>query len=181
MNISELDSPSLNRNKNSSQLPFLVSQPSSPKGMSFKRPKLKLEEIQNLTNSLYQVQRREKSLEYKLDRFNHKMNTPSAYYKKLMSEKTQRQALNKEILHESRRLLSERKVKETREANERIKHQCHLLQQQLDEVNMPIIEIFKDSILKQKVNAFKRTMKGYVEREVNEHNLLPSIMKQVEK
>jgi hypothetical protein len=33
---------------------------------------------------------------------------------------------------------------------------------------MPIIDVFKDTILKQRANAFKRTVKGQVERGIND-------------
>ena len=89
--------------------------------------------------------------------------------------------VDKEVMKESRRQLSERKVKEAKQGNQKIKQQYEVLQQELDTVKMPIIDLFKDSLLKQKVNAFKRTMKGCVEREVNEYNLLPSIVKKVGK
>lgn len=46
---------------------------------------------------------------------------------------------------------------------------------------MPIISIFKDSILKQRENAFKRTMKGSIERDIKENSSLPRVMREVER
>ena len=44
-----------------------------------------------------------------------------------MTEKSQRQAMNKEVIKESRRVLSERRVKQTKEGNEKIKIQYQFL------------------------------------------------------
>ena len=63
MNISLLESPPLVHHGNSSNLQY-NSQSSSPRTMTgYKRPKLKLEDVETLTNSLFLVEQRERQLE----------------------------------------------------------------------------------------------------------------------
>ena len=46
---------------------------------------------------------------------------------------------------------------------------------------MPIIDEFKVVILKQRANAYRRTVQGKIDRDVNVEVLLPKISKQVER
>ena len=62
-----------------------------------------------------------------------------------------------------------------------MKKQMGMLEEEIDSLRMPIVDEFKIVLLKQRANAYRRTVQGQIEREVNIDVLLPQISRQVEK
>lgn len=84
-------------------------------------------------------------------------------------------------MQEAKQIISKRKYEKNQEGMAILKKQLQDLDVEIDAVKMPIIDIFKDTLLKQRENAFKRTMKGSIERDIKEHSSLPRVMKEIEK
>lgn len=76
---------------------------------------------------------------------------------------------------QAKMLLRDRKVEQTRDGMTRLRKQLEVLENEIDQIKMPIIEVFKDTIMKQRANAFRRSVKGSVDRTINEEILLPKL------
>ena len=51
------------------------------------------------------------------------------------------------------------------------------LEEEIDSLRMPIVDEFKVILLKQRANAYRRTVQGKIERDVNYDLMLPKISK----
>ena len=60
-----------------------------------------------------------------------------------------------------------------------MKKQMGLLEVEIDSLHMPIVDEFKVILLKQRANAFRRTVQGEVDRNVSIEGMLPEISKKV--
>ena len=62
-----------------------------------------------------------------------------------------------------------------------MKKQMGMLEEEIDSLRMPIVDEFKVILLKQRANAYRRTVQGQIERDVNTDLLLPKISRQLER
>ena len=62
-----------------------------------------------------------------------------------------------------------------------MKKQMGMLEEEIDSLRMPIVDEFKVIMLKQRANAYRRTVQGQIDREVNMDLMLPKISKQIER
>ena len=58
-----------------------------------------------------------------------------------------------------------------------MKKQMGMLEEEIDSLRMPIVDEFKVILLKQRANAYRRTVQGQIDREVNMDLMLPKISK----
>ena len=56
-----------------------------------------------------------------------------------------------------------------------------LLEEEMDSLRMPIVDEYKMLILKQRANAYRRTVQGQTDRDVNIDILLPKVTKDMER
>eukprot|EP00347_Sterkiella_histriomuscorum_P005938 403354689 len=139
------------------------------------------ENLKQLRQSLDLITHREALLKEKLQRFDKKLNSPSKYFSIIIDESNQKQATHRIVVQQAKQLMHQKKTEMNRQGMIKLKKQLEVLESEIDSVKMPIIETFKANILKQRGNAFKRTIKGSVERSIQEEVMLPQLCKQVQR
>ena len=72
-------------------------------------------------------------------------------------------------------------MEQTRIGLEKMRMQMGRIEEEIDSLRMPIVDEFKVILLKQRANAYRRTVQGKIERDVNVEVVLPKITKQVER
>ena len=69
----------------------------------------------------------------------------------------------------------------THEGLEKMRMQMGRIEEEIDSLRMPIVDEFKVILLKQRANAYRRTVQGKIERDINVEVVLPKISRQVER
>ena len=88
-------------------------------------------------------------------------------------------SLAKEARREAQTIIRSQRLEQTKTGIEKMKRQMGLLEVEIDSLHMPIVDEFKVILLKQRANAFRRTVQGQVDRTVNMEIMLPEISKKV--
>ena len=70
---------------------------------------------------------------------------------------------------------------QTHEGLEKMRMQMGRIEEEIDSLRMPIVDEFKVILLKQRANAYRRTVQGKIERDINVEVVLPKISRQVER
>lgn len=83
----------------------------------------------------------------------------------------------KEVNREAKELIHSQRLEQTRRGMEKMKKQMGMLEEEIDSLRMPIVDEFKVILLKQRANAYRRTVQGQIDREVNMDLMLPKISK----
>lgn len=89
----------------------------------------------------------------------------------------ERVSIAKEVTREAKQIIHSERLEHTRKGMEKMKKQMGMLEEEIDSLRMPIVDEFKVILLKQRANAYRRTVQGQIEREVNTDMMLPRISK----
>ena len=120
---------------------------------------------------------REQVLKEKLRRFDQKLNKPARYFSVIIDETNRKTQNFKTVKEKAKDILKERRLEQSKVGMTKLKKQINMLESEIDQVKMPIIELFKTTILKQRENAYKRTIKGQIDRNIQEDIMLPVLCK----
>ena len=93
----------------------------------------------------------------------------------------QKVSIAKEVNREAKEIIHSQRLEQTRRGMEKMKKQMGMLEEEIDSLRMPIVDEFKVILLKQRANAYRRTVQGQIDREVNTDLMLPKISKQIER
>ncbi|CDW79624.1 UNKNOWN [Stylonychia lemnae] len=155
---------------------------SSPRNYDLKKnSQLNQENLKTIRQSLELVSHREGVLRDKLKRFNQKLNKPSHYFSMIIEETNKKKEIQGQVKDQAKQMLKDKRMEIAKAGMVKLKKQLDILESEIDSVKMPIIETFKTNILKQRGNAFKRTIKGSVDRTIQEEIMLPQLCKQVQR
>ena len=130
---------------------------------------------------MFVIEKREKALQERLERLNLKMTSPSKYFSNIISEMENRAANQKEVKRQAKSLVQSQRMDHTRVGLEKMRMQMGRIEEEIDSLRMPIVDEFKVILLKQRANAYRRTVQGKIERDINVEVVLPKISKQVER
>jgi hypothetical protein len=86
-------------------------------------------------------------------------------------------AHHKDVQRQAKQIIHVQRCDQTKAGLDKLKKQMGMLEEEIDSLRMPIVDEFKITLLKQRANAYRRTVQGQIERDVNVDVLLPKISK----
>lgn len=110
---------------------------------------------------------------------NMKLTSPSKYFTFITEETECKNAHKKEVRKEAKFVCYTQRNDQNRSGMDKMKKQMGQLEEEIDSLNMPLVNEFKIILLKQRANAYRRTVQGQIQRNVNMEAILPLINKKI--